>query len=106
MCVFAAAIVPDRNWFYKPRAAQVRAILKWLLRGGETFSASPYNVMPIVLEGEEDWIVALVNSSLDDQTVRLDTPRSLTDALTGEAVGQPVALPGMSIRYLRAQKTR
>lgn len=106
VCVFAAAIVPDRNWLYKPRAAQVRAILKWLLRGGETFAASPYNVMPIVLEGEEDWIVALVNSSLDDQAVSLDTPRGLTDALTGEPVGQPVELPAMSIRYLRAQKTR
>lgn len=106
VCVFAAAIVPDRNWLYKCRAGQVRALLKWLLRGEDTFAAAPYNIMPVVLEGESDYIVALVNSSLDDLTVSLDTKLDFTDALTGERVALPVSVEGMSIRYLRANKAR
>ena len=100
------AIVPDRNWLYKCRAGLVRALLKWLLRGEDTFAAAPYNIMPIVLEGESDYIVALVNSSLDDLTVSLDTKLDFTDALTGERVALPVSVEGMSIRYLRANKAR
>ena len=106
VCVLATAIVPDRSWLYKCRAGQVRAMLKWLLKGEDTFAAAPYNVMPIVLEGESDCIVALVNSSLDDLTVSLDTSLDFTDALTGERVLLPVPVAAMSIRYLRASKAR
>lgn len=106
VCVFAAAIVPDRNWMYKCRAGQVRAIYRWLMRGAETFTAAPYNVLPIVLEGADDRLIALLNSSLDDLSVSVDTRSPLTDALTGEKVTQPVPVPAMSIRYLRAEKNR
>ena len=50
--------------------------------------------------------MALVNSSLDDLTVSLDTKLDFTDALTGERVPLPVSVDGMSIRYLRANKAR
>lgn len=106
VCVFAAAIIPDRNWAYKCRTGQVRAIYKWLLRGRDSFAAAPYNVLPIVLEGKNDRLVALLNSSLDDLAVSVDTQARLTDALTGEAVSQPLSVPAMSIRYLWAEDAR
>ena len=101
VCVLAGGIVPDRNWLYKCRAGQMRAIMKWLMRGEETFAADQYNVMPIVLRGENDCVIALVNSSLDDLCVNVDTKKELADALTGEKVSLPVDMPAMSIRYLK-----
>ena len=101
ICTFACTIVPDRNWIYKPRAAQVRAIVKWLMHGEETWCVeNGLNVMPIVLRGENDVVVALVNGSLDDATPVPDTNRPLADAITGEAVDL-IDLPGMAIKYVK-----
>ena len=102
VCTFASAIVPDRNWLYKCRAGQVRAIVKWLMKGEETWTVEGgLNVMPIVLEGKEDTVVALLNPSLDDaHNVHLDTNGSVTSALTGENAGQ-IDVPAMSIAYLK-----
>ena len=60
------------------------------------------NVMPIVLRGEHDTLVALLNPSLDDAPrVRLDGPSALCDALTGERL-ETVSVPAMSLRYVLA----
>lgn len=103
VCVFAAAIVPDRNWLYGCRAGQVRAILRWLTRGQAPWMVEGgMNVMPIVLRGEHDTLVALLNPSLDDAPrVRLDGPSALCDALTGERL-ETVSVPAMSLRYVLA----
>jgi len=101
VCTFAVPIVPDRNWLYKCRAAQVRAIVKWLMHGAETWTVeNGLNVMPIVLKGAKDTVVALVNPSLDDATPMLDTQKPLIDAITGEPVDL-IDLPGMAVKYVK-----
>ena len=104
VCTFASNIVPDRNWLYKCRAGQVRSIVKWLMKGKSTWTVEGgLNVMPIVLEGEKDTIVALLNPSLDDaKQVVLDASGSFCDALTGDAV-ESISVPAMSIVYLKVQ---
>lgn len=104
VCTFASAIVPDRNWLYKCRAGQVRAIVKWLMKGEETWTVEGgLNVMPIVLAGKEDTVVALLNPSLDDaHNIRLDASGSVTSALTG-GKAEPVDVPAMSIAYLKVK---
>lgn len=102
VCTFASAIVPDRNWLYKCRAGQVRAIVKWLMKGKETWTVEGgLNVMPVVLAGGEDTVVALLNPSLDDaHNVHLDARGSVTSALNGENAEQ-IDIPAMSITYLK-----
>ena len=104
VCTFASAIVPDRNWLYKCRAGQVRAIIKWLVRGGQTFTVSGgLNVMPIVLKGAEDTVVALLNPSLDDAAqVHIDACGGMRDAFSGEAITS-LSVPAMSLRYVKIQ---
>lgn len=101
ICTFASAIIPDRNWMYKPRAAQVRAIVKWLMRGAESWMVeNGLNIMPIVLKGDKDTVVALLNPSLDDAVPQLDASAALCDALNGEPV-ETLSVPAMSIRYFK-----
>ncbi len=102
ICTFASAIVPDRNWLYKCRAGQVRAIIKWLMKGQETWTVEGgLNVMPIVLKGEKDTVAALLNPSLDDaKQISLDASGCVCDALTGEKVAS-INVPAMSITYLK-----
>ncbi len=102
VCTFASAIVPDRNWLYKCRAGQVRAIVKWLMKGEETWTAEGgLNILPIVLEGKEDTVVALLNPSLDDaKQITLDVSGRISDALTDEAI-ESISVPAMSLVYLK-----
>ena len=104
ICTFASAIVPDRNWLYKCRAGQVRAIVQWLLCERPTWAVSGgLNVMPIVLRGATDTLVALFNPSLDDaEDVQLDAPGSVYDAFNGEPLAE-LSVPAMSLRYVKVQ---
>ena len=104
ICTFASAIVPDRNWLYKCRTGQVRAIVQWLLREKPTWAVSGgLNVMPIVLRGEADTLVALLNPSLDDaEDVQLDAPGSVYDAFSDEPLAE-LSVPAMSLRYVKVQ---
>jgi len=104
VCTFASTIVPDRNWLYKCRAGQVRSIIKWLMNGEDTWTVEGgLNVMPIVLEGEYDTVVALLNPSLDDaEQVVLDTSGNLYEAFSGEKLTDG-AVPAMSIVYLNVK---
>lgn len=104
VCTFASTIVPDRNWLYKCRAGQVRSIVKWLMKDGETWTVEGgLNVMPIVLAGETDTVVALLNPSLDDANqVALDASGSISNALTGEKV-ETIFVPAMSLVYLKVE---
>ena len=101
VCVFAATLDGNRGWFYKCRAGQVRSIVQWMRRGGETFCVeNGLNVLPILLkDGAGKVRIALLNPSLDDASPRLDSARTFRDAMTGEPVSD-INLPAMSIRYL------
>lgn len=102
VCTFASAILPNRNWLYKCRAGQIRAIIKWLMKGQETWTVEGgLNVMPIVLQGRGDTVVALLNPSLDNaEKIRLDASGSVSNALNGEPLPQ-IDVPAMSIVYLK-----
>lgn len=104
ICTFASAIVPDRNWLYKCRAGQVRAIVQWLMRKKPTWAVSGgLNVMPIVLKGDTDTLVALLNPSLDDaKNIHLDAPGNVYDAFNGEPL-DGISIPAMSLRYVKVQ---